>query len=87
MRHVGLTDDQLWQAIAENTNAMSGLLHQQLELDEKLGAADPADRAKLMCSHLEAINQYQREYRNYTAELRRRYPLAQANGQAIAADS
>jgi hypothetical protein len=41
MQCVSLTDDELWRVIAENTNAMSRLVHQQLELDAYLGANDP----------------------------------------------
>jgi hypothetical protein len=33
MQSVNLTDEQLWRAIAQNTNAMTALIHQQLELD------------------------------------------------------
>ena len=32
MQSENLTDEQLWQAIAQNTNAMTALIHQQLEL-------------------------------------------------------
>jgi hypothetical protein len=28
-----LTDDELWQAIAKNTDAMSALVHEQIELE------------------------------------------------------
>jgi len=87
VRRVDLTDEELWQAIAENTNSMSALVSQQIELDGKTAIADPASRAKLICSHLETINRHQREYRDYTAELRRRYPIAEAGGQRIAQES
>ncbi len=81
MRRVNQTDDELWQAIAENTTAMSELIMQQLEIDQKIDTADPADRAKLLGSHLETINRHQREYRDYAAELRRRHSIAEATGQ------
>ncbi len=87
MRRVNLTDDELWRAIAENTNAMSELIDRQLEMDEKIGTADPADRAKLMRPYLEKINQHQREYLDYTAELRHRYKIGEAGGQRIAEES
>ena len=32
MQSENLTDEQLWRAIAQNTNAMTALIHQQLEL-------------------------------------------------------
>ena len=88
MRCVDLTDDELWRAIAENTNAMADAIHQQFELDWKVGEADdPASRAHLVRSRLEAINRYQREYQDYTAELRRRHAITEASGQRIAAES
>jgi hypothetical protein len=70
---VNLTDDELWRAIAENTNAMSALVNEQLGLDEGITPNDPDKRAELMRSHLQTIDKYQREYQDYTAELRRRY--------------
>jgi hypothetical protein len=39
--NVPLTDDELWRAIAENTNAMSRLVYQQLEFDAYIGPNDP----------------------------------------------
>jgi hypothetical protein len=68
MRCANLTDDELWRAIVQNTEAMSVLLHQQV----KLGNADSgAKRADL----IRFANSFQREYREYTAELRRRYSV------------
>ena len=67
-----LTDDELWRAIAENTNAMSRLVRQQLELDAYMGLGDPY-RAYLMRFHLARASKFQREYQDCTAELRRRY--------------
>jgi len=87
VRCVNLTDNELWRAIAENTSAMSELLDQQLGMDEKIGAADAAERTKLIRSHLEMINQYQREYRDYVTELRRRHRIDEAGGQRIAEES
>ncbi len=74
MQCINLTDDELWRAIAENTNVMSALVHEQLELGAGITANDPDRRAELMRSHLQTVNEYQRQYRDYTAELRRRYP-------------
>jgi hypothetical protein len=84
---VDLTDDELWRVIAENTNAMSVAIHQQMELGEKNGETDDPGRAHLMRSHLEAISRYQHEYRDCTAELRRRHRIAEASSQHIAAAS
>jgi hypothetical protein len=38
MQSVNLTDEQLWRAIAQNTNAITALIHQQLELDPAVRA-------------------------------------------------
>jgi hypothetical protein len=84
---VNLTDEELWQNIAENTGLMSTLIEQQLDIDEKIADADPAERGKLMRHHLETIDRYQREYRDYTAELRRRHRIGEASGHRIAEES
>jgi hypothetical protein len=71
-----MTDDELWRAIAQNTNAMSALIYQRLEL---VGGAhtsgDIVCRATLMQSNADTISKLSRKYREYTDELRRRYPL------------
>lgn len=56
-----LTDDELWRAISKNTDEMSALF-------------DPsATGARFSTSR--AIDNLEREYQDYAAELRRRYPL------------
>lgn len=76
MQCVDLTDDELWQAIAANTEAMSDLLHQRAELEVEIdGLSDPASRTELMSSYVGAVNKFESEYRAYTAEIRRRYPV------------
>jgi len=59
-----LSDDELWRAIAQNTEKMSALLDQRLELDE----------ADSIAIHVLA-SRFQCEYRQYVAELQRRYLL------------
>jgi hypothetical protein len=59
-----LTDEQLWCAIAKNTDALSKLIHQQLESGAE---AKPQSNAR-------TVDNLQRQYQDYTAELRRRYP-------------
>jgi hypothetical protein len=77
---INLADDALWRAIAENTNAVSELLHQQAELDFEIAImSDDLSRSALMRSYLDTMNKFEREYRACTAELRRRYPTAEAN--------
>jgi hypothetical protein len=74
MQCANLTDQELWQAIAENTQALSRVVEQRHELDAAIAASDdPACRANLMRLHLDTVNRFQREYRAYTAELRRRH--------------
>lgn len=76
MQCENLTDDELWRAIAENTQGLSLVVEQRHELDAAIaGSDDPACRAKLMRHHLDTVNRFQREYRAYTAELRRRYAV------------
>jgi hypothetical protein len=69
VRCANLSDDELWRAIAENTNAMSVLVNELFELGRIAGAAN--DRQRM-------IDKFQREYQELTAELRRRYPAASA---------
>jgi hypothetical protein len=76
MQSVNLTDEQLWRAIAQNTNAMTALIHQQLELDPGVKTLSNTIRqAKLRESKAERIGKLERNYAEYKAELRRRYSL------------
>jgi hypothetical protein len=76
MRSVNLTDEELWRAIAQNTNAMTALVHQQLELDPAANTlSDTIRQAKLRETNAERIGKLARNYQEYTAELRRRYFL------------
>lgn len=74
MQRLLLTDEELWQAIAENTNAVSALIDQQLELSATICASNDVRRARLMQSNTQTISKLQRQYRDYTSELHRRYP-------------
>lgn len=76
MQSKDLTDEQLWRGIARNTNAMTALIHQQLELAAVNTISDSIRQAKLRESNAERINKLARNYQEYTAELRRRYSLA-----------
>lgn len=74
MQCLNFSDDELWDAIAANTDAVSDLLHQRFELEAELdGMTDPASRTDLMSSYVGAVNKFESEYRAYTAEIRRRY--------------
>ena len=74
MQSVNLTDDELWQAIAHNTTVMSALVYRRLELDAGNTPNDLIHRAQLMQSNAEIISKLEHKYREYTDELRRRYP-------------
>ena len=72
MRTLHLTDDELWHAIADNTNALSALIEKQCEWDAELEA--PAIVDTLNSISVCRADTYYREYRDYIAEVRRRYP-------------
>jgi hypothetical protein len=67
---VSLTDDELWRAIANNTDTFSTLLREQLGLNGRPGGL----QTMLAQSHAQTISALERQYRIYTAELRRRHP-------------
>jgi hypothetical protein len=78
MKSENLTDEQLFRGLARNTNAMTALIHQQLELDPAVNThtlSDAIRQAKLRESNTERIGKLERNYHGYTAELRRRYSL------------
>jgi hypothetical protein len=69
-----LTDDELWQAIAENTDAMSTLVHERLELEADASAPNNRDsRAMRIRSNAHKIDRFEHQYQDYAAELRRRH--------------
>jgi hypothetical protein len=74
MQCVNLTDDDLWRRIAQNTTLMSALVYRRIELDADNTRNDIIRRAQLMQWNAETINKLERKYREYTVELRRRYP-------------
>ncbi len=68
-----LTDDELWSAIVENTNSLSVLIEQHLEVPKGTTASDLEKIAELQRSRAETINKFECEYRDYVAEVRRRH--------------
>ena len=74
MQCVNMTDDELWRRITQNTTLMSTLVYRRIELDAGNTRDDIIDRAQLMQSNLETISKLEHKYREYTDELRRRYP-------------
>jgi hypothetical protein len=67
-----LTDDELWRAIADNTNALSALIEKQCAWDAELGETAIVDT--LNSISVCRADTYYREYRDYIAEVRRRHP-------------
>ena len=76
MRSLNLTDDELWRAIADNTNALSALIEKQREWTAELGM--PAILRTLKSISICRADKYHREYEDYIAEVRRRYPMIQS---------
>jgi endonuclease III len=75
MQSENATDEQLWRAIARNTNAMTALINQQLELAAVHTISDSIRQANLRESNAARIGKLARNYQEYTGELRRRYSL------------
>ena len=71
MQSENLTDEQLWRAIAQNTNAMTALIHQQLELAAVTTISDSIRQAKLRESNAERMGKLERDKpgRRSTAKL------------------
>jgi hypothetical protein len=63
MQSAELSDDELWHAIAKNTEDMSALLLQEADFDNGDCIASHVLASKFHC-----------EYREYVAELQRRHP-------------
>jgi hypothetical protein len=76
VRSLHLTDDELWRAIADNTNALSALIEKQCEWDAELEA--PAIVRTLKSISICRADKYHREYEDYIAEVCRRYPTIQS---------
>ena len=64
MQSENLSDEQLWRAIAQNTNAMTALIHRQLELAAVKTITDSIRHAKLRESNSEIIDRLARNYRD-----------------------
>jgi hypothetical protein len=73
VQRILLSDDELLRAIAENTEGMSALVHEQVELEAGVGGSAEA-RNMLFRSNAQQIGKLERQYHDFTDELRRRYP-------------
>jgi hypothetical protein len=83
MQCAKLTDDELWCAITQNTDELSAVLH-HLDADVRIGiAGTPCARSR---SYSEAVNRFECEYREYIAELDRRYRWSEKPRKPILPD-
>jgi hypothetical protein len=48
---------------------MSALIEEQIELNTQWGVSDPSNRQKLILFNVQAINNYNRQYRDFIAEV------------------
>jgi len=69
MQPENLTDEQLWRAIAQNTEALSALIQKQLKTNGR------PRRLQTILAYARTIDALERQYSIYSAELRRRYSL------------
>jgi hypothetical protein len=69
MQSENLNDEQLWRGIAQNTGALSALIEQQLKTNRR------PRRLRTILAYARTIDALERQYRIYSAELRRRYSL------------
>jgi len=69
MQPENLTDEQLWRAITQNTEALSALIQQQLKTNRR------PRRLQTILAYARRIDALERQYRIYSTELRRRYSL------------
>jgi hypothetical protein len=73
VQRILLSDDELLRAIAENTDGMSVLVHEQVQLEAGVDEwDDPGVRNTLMRSNAQKIGKLERQYHDFAAKLRRR---------------
>jgi hypothetical protein len=82
VQFVNLTDDELWRAIADNTSLLSKLLYEHLVLEEETSGSN-GEIPKSEPGYLGMVLRCDREYRAYTAELRRRYLGSEENVEHV----
>ena len=71
MAHSRLTDAELWQAMAANSEAIANIAQYQLAIAK--GRIDPTMQAKLVASDMRTLAKLQRQHDAYYVELRRRH--------------
>ena len=71
MAHSNLTDAELWQRVAANSEAIAQIARYQLAIAK--GRIDPTMQAKLIASDMKALAKLQRKHDAYYVELQRRH--------------
>jgi hypothetical protein len=71
MAHSNLTDAELWEAIAANSEAIAQIAKYQLAMAK--GRIDPTMQAKLIASDMKVLAQLKRQHDANYVELRRRH--------------
>jgi hypothetical protein len=71
MAYSKLTDAELWQAMAANSEAIAQIANYQLAIAK--GRIDPTMQAKLIASDMRSLARLQRKHDAYYVELRRRH--------------
>ena len=71
MAHSNLTDAELWEAMAANSEATAKIARYQLAVAK--GRIDPTMQVKLITSDMKALAKLKRQHDPYYAELQRRH--------------
>ncbi len=71
MAHSNLTDAELWEGMAANSEAIAQIARYQLAIAK--GRIDPAMQSKLIASDMKALAKLQRQHDAYYVELQRRH--------------
>jgi hypothetical protein len=71
MAYSKLTDVELWEAMAVNSEAIAQIAKYQLAIAK--GRIDPTMQAKLIASDMKALTKLQRQNDAYYVELQRRH--------------
>ena len=71
MAYSNLTDVELWEAMAANSDAIAQIAKYQLAIAK--GRIDPTMQAKLIASDMRTLAKLQRQHDAYYVELRRRH--------------
>jgi hypothetical protein len=71
MAHLNLTDAELWEEMAANSEAIAQIARYQLAMAK--GRIDPTMQAKLIATDMKALAKLHPQHEAYYAELQRRH--------------